>query len=57
MFEVAQILVGKKGREWWQQRDNATFPIPVVVVLVSGRTLDVTDHLPSWNAFVAAWRR
>jgi beta-glucosidase len=27
----------------------------VVVVLVSGRTLDVTDRLPSWSAFVAAW--
>jgi hypothetical protein len=30
MFEVAQVLVGKKGREWWQQRETA-FPIPIVV--------------------------
>jgi hypothetical protein len=32
MFEIAQVLVGKKGREWWQQRDTVTFPIPVVMV-------------------------
>lgn len=32
MFEVAQVLVGKKGREWWQQRDAGTFPVPVVMV-------------------------
>jgi hypothetical protein len=31
MFEIAQVLVGKKGREWWQQRDAAWFPIPIVV--------------------------
>jgi hypothetical protein len=31
MFEIAQVLVGKKGRQWWQQRDTA-FPIPVVMV-------------------------
>ena len=30
MFEVSQVLVGRKGREWWQQRDT-TFPIPIVV--------------------------
>lgn len=32
MHEIAQVLVGKKGREWWQPRDPANFPIPVVVV-------------------------
>lgn len=32
MFEVAQVLVGKKGREWWQQREQVAFPIPVVMV-------------------------
>jgi hypothetical protein len=31
MFEIAQVLVGKKGREWWQQRDRVSFPIPIVV--------------------------
>jgi hypothetical protein len=30
MFEIAQVLVGRKGREWWQQRDS-TFPIPIVI--------------------------
>lgn len=31
MFEISQVLVGKKGREWWQQREES-FPIPVVMV-------------------------
>jgi len=35
MHEVAQVLVGKKGREWWQQRDAVTFPLPVVMVPVA----------------------
>lgn len=26
LFEVAQVLVGKKGREWWQQREQ-TLPV------------------------------
>jgi beta-glucosidase len=29
--------------------------VPVVVVLVSGRPLDIATQLPSWNALVAAW--
>lgn len=32
MHEIAQVLVGKKGRDWWQQREQITFPIPVVMV-------------------------
>lgn len=32
IFDIAQVLVGKKGREWWQQRDRVTFPVPVVMV-------------------------
>jgi hypothetical protein len=31
MFEISQVLVGKKGRDWWQQRDRVEFPIRVVV--------------------------
>jgi hypothetical protein len=31
MFELAQVLVGRKGRQWWQQRGALEFPIPVVV--------------------------
>ncbi|WP_140636304.1 DUF2169 family type VI secretion system accessory protein [Methylibium rhizosphaerae] len=30
MLEIAQVLVGRKGREWWQQRGKVKFPIPVV---------------------------
>ncbi|NJP95863.1 beta-glucosidase [Nonomuraea sp. FMUSA5-5] len=29
--------------------------VPVVVVLVSGRPLDIAAQLPGWNALVAAW--
>jgi hypothetical protein len=35
MFELAQVLVGRKGREWWQQREETSFPIPVVVEAAS----------------------
>jgi hypothetical protein len=31
IFEISQILVGRKGREWWQQREQVRFPIPIVV--------------------------
>ncbi|UHD16105.1 DUF2169 family type VI secretion system accessory protein [Thiocapsa bogorovii] len=30
MFEIAQVLVGKKGNQWWQQREEVAFPIPIV---------------------------
>ncbi|HEU4423173.1 MAG TPA: carbohydrate-binding protein, partial [Pilimelia sp.] len=29
--------------------------VPVVVVLVSGRPMDIAAQLPDWNALVAAW--
>lgn len=29
--------------------------VPVVVVLVSGRPLDIADRLPDWKALLAAW--
>ncbi|MER5295217.1 glycoside hydrolase family 3 N-terminal domain-containing protein [Streptomyces pharetrae] len=29
--------------------------VPVVVVLVSGRPLDIADRLPDWRALLAAW--
>ena len=32
MFEIQQVLVGRKGPEWWQQRERVPFPLPVVVV-------------------------
>jgi hypothetical protein len=32
MHEIAQVLVGKKGREWLQQRGQVEFPIPVIMV-------------------------
>lgn len=34
VFEIAQVLIGKKGKEWWQQREPLPFPIPVVMVPV-----------------------
>jgi len=32
MHEIAQVLVGRKGKEWWQQREQVAFPIPVIMV-------------------------
>jgi beta-glucosidase len=29
--------------------------VPTVVVMVSGRPLDIAQQLPSWNAFVESW--
>ncbi|MBK5964165.1 hypothetical protein CCR95_08725 [Thiocystis minor] len=29
MFEIAQILVGKKGQDWWQAREEVAFPLSV----------------------------
>jgi beta-glucosidase len=29
--------------------------VPVIVVLISGRPMDVGAHLPAWAALVAAW--
>jgi len=29
--------------------------VPTVVVMVSGRPLDIASQLPSWNAFVESW--
>jgi hypothetical protein len=31
MFEIGQVLVGRKGADWWQQRSSVVFPIPIVV--------------------------
>lgn len=31
LFELDQVLVGRKGRAWWQRRDGLAFPIPIVV--------------------------
>jgi hypothetical protein len=39
MFEIAQVLVGRKGRGWWQERD-VTFPVPVVVEAVEPPELE-----------------
>ena len=29
MFEIEQILVGKRGTEWWQRREEVVFPVRV----------------------------
>jgi hypothetical protein len=31
LHEIAQVLVGRKGKEWWQQREELAFPIPIIV--------------------------
>jgi hypothetical protein len=32
MFEIAQVLIGKKGKEWWQKREQIPFPMPVIMM-------------------------
>jgi len=32
LHEIGQVVVGRKGTEWWQQRGQVGFPIPVVMV-------------------------
>jgi len=32
LHELAQVLVGRKGREWWQARESLAFPIPIKAV-------------------------
>jgi hypothetical protein len=32
LFEVSQVLAGRKGPDWWQRREEMVFPIPVVMV-------------------------
>ena len=42
LHEIAQVLVGKKGKEWWQQRERVEFPIPVVMVPMDKPKSEVT---------------
>lgn len=32
MLDINQVLIGRKGREWWQQREELAFPIQVIMV-------------------------
>ena len=32
LFELSEVLVGKRGREWWQARDDHGFPSPLQMV-------------------------
>jgi hypothetical protein len=38
LHEIAQVVVGRKGKEWWQQRERVAFPIPVVMVPIKKST-------------------
>jgi hypothetical protein len=37
-FEISQVLVGRKGKAWWQQREEIAFPLPVVVIPMNSRS-------------------
>ena len=70
-YDVAIVVVGERPyAEWYgdctdslglDAEDLETLAavrrsgVPTVVVLVSGRPLIVTDQLPDWRAFIAAW--
>jgi len=36
LHEVAQVLVGREGPEWWQQREDVSFPVPLLVESMKG---------------------
>ncbi|MFG3253413.1 glycoside hydrolase family 3 protein [Streptomyces sp. NPDC048172] len=70
-YDVAVAVVGEKpyaefegdrpGAMGLDDEDLATLKrlkasgVPVAVVLVSGRPLDIADQLPGWDALLASW--
>jgi beta-glucosidase len=70
-YDVAVVVVGETPyAEWVGDRTDALgldaedletlavvrrSGVPAAVILVSGRPLVVTDELPDWSAFIAAW--
>ena len=70
-YGVAVVVVGERPyAEWFGDRTDALglddvdletlaavkrSGVPTVVILVSGRPLVVTEQLPDWNGFIAAW--
>jgi hypothetical protein len=45
LFEIEQVIVGRKGPDWWQQREQVAFPIPIVVEPMRPRAPQpVTEH-------------
>jgi hypothetical protein len=36
MFEIAQVLVGRKDVGWWQRREDVAFPVPIELASVEG---------------------
>jgi hypothetical protein len=43
IFEVAEILVGRKGVEWWQDREDVAFTIPIAVERMPGTPEEVDE--------------
>lgn len=37
MLEVARVLVGRKGREWWREWEAEAFPVPIVAMQADAR--------------------
>ena len=70
-YDVAIVVIGETPyAEWYGDRTDSLgldaedlralaavkrSGVPAVVILVSGRPLVVTDQLPDWRAFIAAW--
>lgn len=36
MYEVSQVMVGKRSRQWWSERETIGFPIPLALVTTEG---------------------
>jgi hypothetical protein len=47
MFEISEVLIGRKGSEWWSKREQSPFPIPVVVTHGSDRENHADARGPS----------
>ena len=45
LFEIGQVLVGRKGKEWWQQREQKlAFPLPVVMEPMPARQAEAVPQ-------------
>jgi beta-glucosidase len=69
-YDVAVVVIGELPyAEWFGDKENINLSVvdvdainncrkagvPVVVILISGRPMAVTDYITNWDAFIAAW--
>jgi beta-glucosidase len=69
-YDVAIVVIGELPyAEWFGDKENINLSVvdvdainncrkagvPVVVILISGRPMVVTEYIAHWDAFIAAW--